>query len=90
VIVRTAMKPLSTLRRALASVDLKRGGRKDAHFERSDITAVPAAAVVCEAVTAIVLAQAFQEKFGGDSLQEVRRNVEGYYAQIHDYWTPPA
>ncbi|MHC4339131.1 MAG: chorismate synthase [Planctomycetota bacterium] len=90
VVVRTAMKPLSTLRRSLASVDLKRGGRRDAHFERSDITAVPAAAVVCEAVTAIVLAQAFREKFGGDSLREVRRNVEGYYGQIHDYWTPPA
>jgi chorismate synthase len=89
VVVRAAMKPLSTLGRPLESVDLKRGGRQDAHFERSDITAVPAAAVVCEAAVAIVLAQAFSEKFGGDSLAEVRRNVEGYYAQITTYWAPP-
>jgi chorismate synthase len=89
VVVRAAMKPLSTLRRPLESVDLKHGGRKDAHFERSDITAVPAASVVCEAVVAIVLAHAFSEKFGGDSMVEVRRNVEGYYAQLRRYWAPP-
>jgi len=86
VVVRIAMKPLSTLRRALESVDLKRGGRKDAHFERSDITAVPAGAIVCEAVVGIVLAQAFLDKFGGDSMQELRRNVDGYYRQIGRYW----
>jgi chorismate synthase len=89
VIVRVAMKPLSTLRRPLESVDLEQGGRKDAHFERSDITAVPAAAVICEAVVAIVLAQAFREKFGGDSMEEVRRNVDGYYAQLSRYWALP-
>jgi chorismate synthase len=88
VVVRAAMKPLSTLGRPLESVDLERGGRQDAHFERSDITAVPAAAVICEAVVAIVLAQAFREKFGGDSMAEVRRNVEGYYEQVSRYWTP--
>ena len=88
VVVRVAMKPLSTLRRPMESVDLKQRGRKDAHFERSDITAVPAAAVVCEASVAIVLAQAFAQKFGGDSVREVRRNVDGYYAQLADFWTP--
>ncbi len=86
IVVRVAMKPLSTLRRPLESVDLREGGRKDAHFERSDVTAVPAAAVVAESSVAIVLAQALLEKFGGDSLGEVRRNVEGYYAQIGAFW----
>jgi chorismate synthase len=90
VVARVAMKPLSTLRRGLESVDLKRGGRKDAHFERSDVTAVPAASVIAEAAVAIVLAQAFCEKFGGDSMAEVRRNVEGYYAQLAPHWSPPA
>jgi len=88
VVVRVAMKPLSTLRRPLESVDLERGGRKDAHFERSDVTAVPAASVVCEAAVAIVFAQAFREKFGGDSMAEVRRNVDGYYGQIEEHWAP--
>ena len=88
VVVRLAMKPLSTLRSPLESVDLETGCRKDAHFERSDITAVPAAAVVCEASVAIVLAQALLEKFGADSLSELRRNVEGYYQQIAGFWHP--
>ncbi len=88
IIVRVAMKPLSTLRRPLESVDLKSGGRKDAHFERSDITAVPAASVIAEAVTAIVLAQALIEKFGGDSLTELQRNVAGYYDAISRWWRP--
>jgi len=86
IVVRAAMKPLSTLRRSLESVDLKRGGRKDAHFERSDVTAVPAASVICEASVAIVLAQALGEKFGGDSLDEMRRNFEGYRAQLGRRW----
>jgi len=89
-VVRVAMKPLSTLKTPLESVDLKTGGRKDAHFERSDITAVPAAAVVCEASVAIVLAQALLEKFGADSLDELMRNVEGYYAQVAAFWHPSA
>jgi len=88
VVVRVGMKPLSTLRKSLESVDLKRGGRKDAHFERSDVTAVPAAAVVCEAAVAIVLAEALCEKFGGDSIAELRRNVLGYYEQINRFWKP--
>jgi len=86
VVARVAMKPLSTLRRPLESIDLKRGTRSDAHFERSDVTAVPAAAVVCEAVTAIVLAQEFREKFGGDSMAEVRRNFDGFLAQLGGAW----
>jgi chorismate synthase len=89
IVVRAAMKPLSTLRRALESVDLVRGGRSDAHFERSDVTAVPAASVVAEGAVAIVLAQAFSEKFGGDSLSEMRRNVEGYVAQLAGRWIGP-
>jgi len=87
VVLRAAMKPLSTLRRALESVDLKEGGRQDAHFERSDVTAVPAAAIVCEASVAIVLAQALSEKLGGDSLPEMRRNYDGYVAQLAPRWT---
>jgi chorismate synthase len=85
-VARVAMKPLSTLRRPLESVDLQRGGRSDAHFERSDVTAVPAASVIAEAVTAIVLARALLEKFGGDSLAELRRNHEGYRAAIAKWW----
>ncbi len=85
-VVRVAMKPLSTLRRPLESIDLKSGTRKDAHFERSDVTAVPAAAVVCEAVVAFELCRAFRRKFGGDSLAEVRHNVEGFLAQIAPWW----
>jgi chorismate synthase len=88
IIVRVAMKPLSTLRKPLESVDLKQGGRKDAHFERSDVTAVPAASVIAEAVTAIVLAQCWLEKFGGDSLSELERNVAGYYDAISRWWRP--
>ena len=87
-VVRVAMKPLSTLRKPLESVDLKSGGRKDAHFERSDVTAVPAASVIAEAVVAIVLAQAMLEKFGGDSMGEIERNVAGYRAAIANWWSP--
>lgn len=90
VVVRAAMKPLSTLRRPLESVDLRTKQRSDAHFERSDITSVPAAAVVCEAAVAFVLARSLCTKFGGDSLAEMSRNVAGYYTQIADLWIPPA
>jgi chorismate synthase len=85
-VARVAMKPLSTLRRPLESVDLKRGGRKDAHFERSDVTAVPAASVIAEAVTAFVLSRAALSKFGGDSLPELRRNYDGFRASIAKWW----
>ena len=76
--VRVAMKPLSTLMRPLKSVDLDSGQPGVAVRERSDVTAVPAAGVVAEAMVAIVLADAMREKFGGDSLREMRANYETY------------
>lgn len=81
-IVRGAMKPISTLRKPLPSVDLRDGSEGDAAVERSDVCAVPAAAVVGEAMVALVLADAFLEKFGGDSVGEVRRNFEGYLTYL--------
>lgn len=78
VIVRAAMKPLSTLRTPLKSVDLATKQAVEAVVERSDVCAVPAAAVVGEAMMAIVMAQAFLEKFGGDSIDEIRRNFVTY------------
>jgi chorismate synthase len=76
--VRAAMKPLSTLVRALDTVDVATGARAKAVVQRSDVTAVPAAGVVGEAVVALVLADALLEKTGGDSLAEVRRNLDAY------------
>ena len=81
-IVRGAMKPISTLRKPLPSVDLRDGSEGDAAVERSDVCAVPAAAVVAEAMVALVLADAFLEKFGGDSISEIRRNFDGYLAYL--------
>ena len=78
VIVRAAMKPLSTLRTPLRSVDLATKQAVEAVVERSDVCAVPAAAVVGEAMMAIVIAQVFLEKFGGDSVEEIRRNYRAY------------
>ncbi len=78
VIVRAAMKPLSTLRKPLRSVDLETKEAVEAVVERSDVCAVPAAGVVGEAMMAIVLAEAFLDKFGGDSVDEIRRNHQGY------------
>ena len=80
--VRGAMKPISTLRKPLPSVDLRDGAIGDAAVERSDVCAVPAAAVVGEAMVALVLADAFLEKFGGDSMSELRRNFESYLAYL--------
>jgi chorismate synthase len=80
--VRAAMKPLSTLVRALDTVDLATGARARAVVQRSDVTAVPAAGVVGEAVVALVLADALLEKTGGDSLPEVRRNLDAYLAGL--------
>ncbi len=77
-IARVAMKPLSTLMRPLKSVDLDTGEEAAAVRERSDVTAVPAAGVVGEAMVALVLADAMREKFGGDSLQEMRANYDAY------------
>jgi chorismate synthase len=81
-VVRAAMKPISTLRKRLPSVDLRSGNVGDAAVERSDVCAVPAAAVVGEAMVALVVADAFLEKFGGDALSEIRRNFEGYVAYL--------
>jgi chorismate synthase len=78
VVVRAAMKPISTLRKPLRSVDLDTRQAVEAVVERSDVCAVPAAGVVGEAMMAIVLAEAFLEKFGGDSVDEIRRNHQGY------------
>ena len=81
-VLRAAMKPISTLMSPLATVDLASGATAQAQSERSDVTAVPAVGVIAEAMTALVVAQAMIEKFGGDSLSEMRRNVEGYQAQV--------
>jgi chorismate synthase len=76
--LRAAMKPISTVPRALATVDVRTGEAARAINQRSDVTAVPAAGVVAEAMTALVLADAAVEKFGGDSVQEMARNLDGY------------
>jgi chorismate synthase len=82
VVVRAAMKPLSTLRTPLRSVDVATKEPVEAVVERSDVCAVPAAGIVGEAMMAIVLAQAFLEKFGGDSLEEIRRNYDAYMESL--------
>jgi chorismate synthase len=81
-VVKGHMKPISTLRNRLPSVDLRDGSPADAATERSDVCAVPAAAVVGEAMVALVLADAFLEKFGGDSMREVRRNFDAYLTYL--------
>ena len=82
VVVRAVMKPISTLSRPLASVDVVTGEARAAFKERSDICAVAAAAVIGEAALAFVLAQALLEKFGGDSLDHLEAAVERYRAEI--------
>lgn len=84
-VFRIHMKPLSTLRRPLKSVDIKSKQPFVATVERSDVSAVPAAGVVAEAVTAFELANALLEKFGGDSLGEVQRNWRGYLQQLRRF-----
>lgn len=84
IIIRTAMKPIPTLKIPKKSVDMKTKEPCDACFERSDVTAVPAAAVVGEAAAAWVLAEVFVEKFGGDSLKEMQNNYNSYIAQIKE------
>jgi chorismate synthase len=81
-VIRAAMKPISTLMRPLATIDLATGESAQAVAERSDVTAVPAMGVIAEAMTALTVAQAMLEKFGGDSLGETRRNYDGYVAHI--------
>lgn len=83
--VRGYLKPISTLRKALHSVDIDTKESSPAAFERSDITAVPAAGVIGEAMLAIVLANSMREKFGGDSMEEMRRNFDTYTAQLRGY-----
>lgn len=83
--VRGFLKPISTLRRALRSVDIETKEESLAAFERSDVTAVPAAGVIGEAMVALTLAEALREKFGGDSLAEMRRNFEAYREQLRNY-----
>ena len=83
--VRAYMKPISTLRRPLASVDIDTKEPSDAAFERSDITAVPAAGVIGEAMLAVALANEMREKFGGDSIEEMKRNYDSYIKSIKEY-----
>jgi chorismate synthase len=82
VVVRVAMKPISTLMRPLQTIDTETSSAAEAVVERSDVTAVPAMGVIAEAMLALVLADAMIEKFGGDSLGEMRRNYDAYLAQI--------
>jgi chorismate synthase len=88
--VRAAMKPISTVPRALATVDMATGDEAVAIHQRSDVCAVPAAGVVVETMVALVLARAVLQKFGGDSLTETRRNIEGYQRSVADREAPAA
>lgn len=83
--VRGYLKPIATLRKRLKSVHIETKEVLEADFERSDVTAVPAAGVIGEAMVAIVLARALREKFGGDSLREMQRNFAGYQQQLLEY-----
>jgi chorismate synthase len=82
--VRAAMKPISTVPRALQTIDVATGDAAKAHHQRSDVCAVPAAGVVAEAMVALVIANSVLEKFGGDSLAETKRNMDSYLANIPD------
>jgi chorismate synthase len=88
--VRAAMKPISTVPRALATVDLATGDEAVAIHQRSDVCAVPAAGVVVETMVALVLARAALQKFGGDSLTETRRNIDAYLRAVADREAPAA
>ncbi|MFI5176776.1 MAG: chorismate synthase, partial [Terriglobia bacterium] len=83
--VRGYLKPISTLRTPLKSVDITSKTVDEAAFERSDVSVVPAAGVVAESMVALVLAGCFLEKFGGDSLGETRRNYDGYCEQLRNF-----
>ena len=82
--VRAAMKPIATVPRALRTVDVATRDAAQAHHQRSDVCAVPAAGVVAEAMVALVLAEAALEKFGGDSVAEVQRNHASYLARLRE------
>jgi len=83
--VRAGMKPIATVPKALRTIDTTTGEAAEAHHQRSDVCAVPAAGVVAEAMVALVLADAITEKFGGDSLSEVQRNLASYLASIPEH-----
>ncbi|MDP7237044.1 MAG: chorismate synthase [Candidatus Latescibacteria bacterium] len=85
IVVRGALKPIATLMRTIMSVDIDTKAPFDSAKERSDVCTVPAAGVIGEAVVAFVVADAMQEKFGGDSLEEMKRNFLGYMGQLKDY-----
>jgi chorismate synthase len=80
-----AFKPLSTLMRPLRSIDIKTKAEAVGAIERSDVCAIPAAAVIAESVVAFELAAAFLEKFGGDSIVEITRNFKGFLEQVRNY-----
>jgi chorismate synthase len=83
--VRGHLKPISTLKKPLRSVDIETKQPAEAAYERSDVTVVPAAGVIGEAMLAIVLASAYREKFGGDSLEEMLYNFQGYRRRLSEY-----
>jgi chorismate synthase len=85
IVIRGLLKPISTLRRPLESVNLPTREPALAAYERSDVAVIPAAGVIGEAMVALVLAQAFLDKFGGDSLTETKRNFDGYMSQVRNY-----
>jgi chorismate synthase len=85
-VVRVAMKPISTLMSPLPTVDLTSGSAAQAQSERSDVTAVPAMGVIAEALVALVLADAYLEKFGGDSMVELTRNLSAYVSTLGSRW----
>ena len=85
IVIKAAMKPISTLKRPLSSVNIKTKRAVRATVERSDVCAVPAAGVIGENVCAVEAAGAMIEKFGGDSLQEMLRNYKGYLEQIRKF-----
>ena len=85
ILVRGFLKPISTLRRPLESVDFETREAVAAAYERSDVAVIPAAGVIGEAMVAFVLAQAMLEKFGGDSIRETRRNFDGYLNQVREF-----
>lgn len=87
--VRAAMKPISTVPRALATIDMATGAEAVAIHQRSDVCAVPAAGVVAEAMVALVVARAVLKKFGGDSLAETRRNIDGYLKAVAERTAVP-
>jgi len=88
--VRAGMKPIATVPHALRTVDVATGEAAEAHHQRSDVCAVPAAGVVAEAMVALVLANSMIEKFGGDSVDETKRNLDAYLAAIPDALTTAA